>query len=121
MTDFNSITRILIILIFLAIVTWTISYIVIVVVGQNDKEFFFEIFKDVLISSIFYAVPTALFACLSIYHPLNSDEKNCYEITVNEKSFKTSDFKTKSNGSIMFTSDDGTIIRASEYEIRKLN
>ena len=44
-----------------------------------------------------------------------------YEITVNEKSFKTSDFKTKSDGSIVFTADDGTIIRASDYEIRKLN
>ena len=44
-----------------------------------------------------------------------------YEITVNEKSFKTSDFKTKSDGSIEFTADDGTIIRASDYEIRKLN
>lgn len=51
----------------------------------------------------------------------NSDEKNCYEITVNEKSFKTSDFKTKSDGSIEFTANDGTIIRASEYEIKKLN
>ena len=39
----------------------------------------------------------------------------------NEKSFKTSDFKTKSDGSIEFTADDGTIIRASEYEIKKLN
>lgn len=38
-----------------------------------------------------------------------------------EKSFKTSDFKTKSDGSIEFTADDGTIIRASEYEIKKLN
>ena len=122
MTDLNSITRILIIFISLAIVTWTISYIVIVVVCQKDKEFFFEIFKDVLISSIFFAVPSALFASLSIYHrSLNSDEKKCYEITVNEKSFKTSDFKTKLNGSIEFTADDGTIIRASEYEIKKLN
>lgn len=44
-----------------------------------------------------------------------------YEITVNEKSFQTSDFKTKTDGSIEFTADDGTVIRASEYEIRKLN
>ena len=44
-----------------------------------------------------------------------------YEITVNEKTFKTSGFKTKADGSIEFTADDGTIIRASEYEIRKLN
>ncbi len=44
-----------------------------------------------------------------------------YEITVNEKSFKTSNFKTKMDGSIEFTTDDGTTIRASEYEIKKLN
>lgn len=44
-----------------------------------------------------------------------------YEITVNEKSFKTSDFKTKEDGSIEFTAEDGTIIHASTYEIRKLN
>lgn len=64
----------------------------------------------------------SLYRSFLIYdNPSNSDEKNCYEITVNEKSFKTSDFKTKSDGSIEFTADDGTIIRASDYEIRKLN
>lgn len=51
-----------------------------------------------------------------------SESSSCqYEITVNEKSFKTSDFKTKSDGSIEFTANDGTVIRASEYEIKKLN
>jgi len=54
------------------------------------------------------------------YKPLKSSSRQ-YEITVNENSFKTSDFKTKSDGSIEFTADDGTIIRASDYEIRKLN
>lgn len=44
-----------------------------------------------------------------------------YKITVNEKSFKTSGFKTKADGSIEFTADDGTMIRASDYEIRKLS
>lgn len=65
------------------------------------------------------AVSSAFFACLSIYKILT--KKNRYEITVNEKSFKTSRFKKKMNGSIEFTADDGTIIRASEYEIKKLN
>lgn len=54
------------------------------------------------------------------YKPLESSSGQ-YEITVNEKSFKTSDFKTKTDGSIEFTADDGTIIRASDYEIRKLS
>ena len=44
-----------------------------------------------------------------------------YEITVNEKTFKISDFKTKLDGSIEFTAEDGTKIHASTYEIRKLN
>ena len=73
-----------------------------------------------LIPVIVLAVSTALaFIAVRSYSQSNSDEKNCYEITVNEKSFKTSDFKTKSDGSIEFTADDGTIIRASEYEIKK--
>ena len=39
------------------------------------------------------AVSSAFFAYLSIYKILS--KKNCYEITVNEKSFKTSRFKKK--------------------------
>ena len=85
----------------------------------------FELYKNflaMLIPVIVLAVSTALaFIAVRSYSQSNSDEKNCYEITVNEKSFKTSDFKTKSDGSIEFTADDGTIIRASDYEIRKLN
>lgn len=82
----------------------------------------YENFLAVLIPIIVFAVSTALaFIAVRSYSQSNSDEKNCYEITVNEKSFKTSDFKTKSDGSIEFTADDGTIIRASEYEIKKLN
>ena len=82
----------------------------------------YENFLAMLIPVIVLAVSTALaFIAVRSYSQSNSDEKNCYEITVNEKSFKTSDFKTKSDGSIEFTADDGTIIRASEYEIKKLN
>lgn len=44
-----------------------------------------------------------------------------YEITINEKTFKISDFKTKVDGSIEFTAEDGTIIHASTYELRKIN
>ncbi len=56
------------------------------------------------------------------YYEWYTDLSSCqYEITVNEKTFKTSDIKTKLDGSIEFTADDGTIIRASEYEIRKLS
>lgn len=84
--------------------------------------FGYENFLAIFIPLIFFAVSTTLaFIAVQNYIQSNSDEKNCYEITVNEKSFKTSDFKTKSDGSIEFTADDGTIIRASDYEIRKLN
>lgn len=82
----------------------------------------YENFLAMLIPIIAFAVSNTLaFIAVRSYSQSNSDEKNCYEITVNEKSFKTSDFKTKSDGSIEFTADDGTIIRASEYEIKKLN
>ena len=85
----------------------------------------FELYKNflaMLIPVIVLAVSTALaFIAVRSYSQSNSDEKNCYEITVNEKSFKTSDFKTKLDGSIEFTANDGTVIRASEYEIKKLN
>lgn len=82
----------------------------------------YEKFLAILIPLIAFSVSTALaFIAVRSYSQSNSDEKNCYEISVNEKSFKTSDFKTKSDGSIEFTADDGTIIRASEYEIKKLN
>ena len=82
----------------------------------------YENFLAMLIPVTVLAVSTALaFIAVRSYSQSNSDEKNCYEITVNENIFKTSDFKTKSDGSIEFTADDGTIIRASDYEIRKLN
>lgn len=116
----TSLSSILIVLCLITIGMWILYYITFVVVGQESKEIFFENCLTVLISAIVFAVPSAFFAALSIYSPSNSDEKNSYEITVNEKSFKTSDFKTKKDGSIEFTADDGTIIRASEYEIRKL-
>ena len=80
-----------------------------------------ENFLATLIVILFAVSPALVFFAGRSYSQSNSDEKNCYEITVNEKSFKTSDFKTKSDGSIEFTADDGTIIRASDYEIRKLN
>ena len=121
MTDLNPLSRILIILIFLATVLWTINYIIIVVVGHGSKGFFFEQFFCCLMQGIAFAMLICPFLLLHKYHNKNSNEKNCYEITVNEKSFQTSSFKTKSDGSIMFTLDDGTIIRASDYEIRKLN
>ena len=82
----------------------------------------YENFLAIFIPLIFFAVSTTLaFIAVQNYIQSNSDEKNCYEITVNEKSFKTSDFKTKLDGSIEFTANDGTVIRASEYEIKKLN
>lgn len=68
-----------------------------------------------------YVLTALAFIAVRSYSQSNSDEKNCYEITVNEKSFKTSRFKKKMNGSIEFTANDGTVIRASEYEIKKLN
>lgn len=76
---------------------------------------------------LWFALPSLFFGFLNLADFCKAKEKpfelssTSYEITVNEKSFKTSDFKTKSDGSIEFTADDGTIIRASEYEIRKLN
>ena len=99
-------------LFFMTIGIWILNYTIVIE---------FELHKNFLV--ILFAVSPALafFAGRSIYSSSNSDEKNCYEITVNEKSFKTSGFKTKADGSIEFTADDGTIIRASEYEIRKLN
>ena len=69
-----------------------------------------------------------LFAMLGVYVFMSAiqfiitpETSASYEITVNEKSFKTSDFKTKEDGSIEFTADNGTTIRASDYEIRNLN
>lgn len=121
MTDLNSLIRILIILIFLATVSWTIYYIVLVFVCHGSKEFFFEQFFCCLIQGIAFAMLFCPFLLLYKYSNKNSDEKKCYEITVNEKSFKASGFKTKTDGSIEFTADDGTIIRASDYEIRKLS
>lgn len=106
-------------LFFMTIGIWILNYIIVIEFELHEN------FLAMLISVILFAVSPALafFAGRSIYSPSNSDEKNCYEITVNEKSFKTSRFKTNMNGSIEFTADDGTaiVIRASEYEIRKLN
>lgn len=104
-------------LFFMTIGIWILNYTIVIEFELHKN------FLAMLISVILFAVSPALafFAGRSIYSSSNSDEKNCYEITVNEKSFKTSGFKTKADGSIEFTADDGTIIRASEYEIRKLN
>lgn len=103
-------------LFFMTIGIWILNYIIVIEFELHEN------FLAMLISVILFAVSPALaFFAGRSYSQSNSDEKNCYEITVNEKSFKTSDFKTKSDGSIEFTADDGTIIRASEYEIRKLN
>ena len=121
MADLNSIIRILIILVLIATASWIINYIIVVFVCNRSKEFFFEQFFDFLIAGISFAVLICPFLLLCKPHDKSSDEKNCYEITVNEKSFKASGFKTKTDGSIEFTADDGTIIRASEYEIRKLS
>ena len=76
-----------------------------------------NIFSVVLLFSIL-AVCLSLSVCECKSPPKLSAS---YEITVNEKTFKASDFKTKEDGSIEFTADDGTIIRASTYKIRKLN
>ena len=64
----------------------------------------------------------SFFECRDIYASKNTPETSAsYEITINEKTFKISDFKTKVDGSIEFTADDGTIIHASTYELRKIN
>lgn len=103
-------------LFFMTIGIWILNYTILIEFELHKN------FLAMLISVILFAVSPALaFFAGRSYNPSNSDEKNCYEITVNEKSFKTSDFKTKSDGSIEFTADDGTIIRDSDYEIRKLN
>ena len=103
-------------LFFITIGIWILNYTIVIEFELHKN------FLAMLISVILFAVSPALaFFAGRSYIQSNSDEKNCYEITVNEKSFKTSDFKTKSDGSIEFTADDGTIIRASDYEIRKLN
>ncbi|WP_296665327.1 hypothetical protein [Treponema sp. UBA753] len=76
----------------------------------------FDLF--IFIALLCFIILSIIFAAK--YKPLESSSCK-YEITVNEKSFKASGFKTKTDGSIEFTADDGTIIRASEYEIRKLS
>lgn len=88
--------------------------------GVDFVDFLFDTNFGLLLV-IFYAI------CLHWFENIYYESKNTtetsasYEITVNEKSFKISDFKTKVDGSIEFTTDDGTTIHASNYEIRKLD
>lgn len=86
---------------------------------ETGENFIFRIHFVCVIFTLFVF---GFFKSKDIYAYNNTPKVSAsYEITVNEKSFKTSDFKTKEDGSIEFTADDGTTIRASDYEIRNLN
>lgn len=95
-----------------------IAFLSFVEIDTGDK-FIFCIGFVYLIFTLFVF---GFFKSKDIYAYNNTPEVSAsYEITVNEKTFKISDFKTKVDGSIEFTADDGTIIHASTYELRKLN
>ena len=97
----------------------------IIVLGSSFFFLYYSIFQCDLLSTRCFSVICFLvffiFGSIRFYE-LFTDLSSCqYEITLNEKSFKTSNFKINMNGSIEFTADDGTVIHASEYEIKKLN
>lgn len=86
---------------------------------EKDEGLMFNI-SFVCLFCTFFVIP--FIKSVDVYEYKNTPKVSAsYEITINEKTFKISDFKTKLDGSIEFTAEDGTIIHASTYEIRKLN